>query len=68
MHKHAYHGKNNNIHSSPQIEHYKNKVDDRSIEIGGGKHMTTLENHNHLMSIRDALPYIPLRPCTDSEC
>ena len=29
--------------------------------------MTTLENHNHLMSIRDALPYIPLRPYTFSD-
>ena len=50
MHQHAYHGKNNTIHSSTQIEHCKNKVDDRL--------------HT---SIRNALPYTPLRPCTDRE-
>ena len=32
MHKHSCHGKNKTIHSSPEIEYYKNIVDDRSIK------------------------------------
>ena len=44
MHHHEYHWKNKIIYASPQIEHYKNKVDDRSIKVGGGKHVTTLDN------------------------
>ena len=30
------HGKNKTIHSSPQIEFCKNKVDDRSMKVDGG--------------------------------
>ena len=37
MHQCAFHGKNETIHSLPQIEVYKNKVDDRSIKVGGRK-------------------------------
>ena len=67
VHQHAHHGKNKNVHSSPQIDHYKNKVDDRSIKVGGGQHMNTLDNHKLFMSISNAFPYIPLRPWTNSE-
>ena len=56
MHQHACHGKNKTIHSSPQIEHYENKVDDRSIKVGSGQHTTTLDNYKIPMSIRNALP------------
>ena len=66
MHPHACHRKNKTIHPSPQIEHYKNKVDDRSIKVGGGRHMTTLCNYKLPTSIRNSLPYVPLRPCSDS--
>ena len=67
MHQHAHHGKNKTIHSSPQIEHCKNKVDDRSIKAGGGQHITTLDNYKMPMAIRNALPYMLLCPYTDSE-
>ena len=67
MHQYAHHGKNKTIHSSPQIEHYENKVDDRSIKVGGSQHITTLDNYKIPMSIRNALPYMLLRPYTDSE-
>ena len=42
MHKHTCHGKNKTIHSSSQIENYKNKVDDVSIKFTGSRHVTTL--------------------------
>ena len=43
MNQNQYHRKNKTTHSSPQMEHCKNKVDDRSIKVGGGQHMTTLD-------------------------
>ena len=61
----AGHGKNKTMHSSPQIENHKNTVDEKSIKVGGGKHVTTLDNCKLPMSIRNALPYVPLRPCAD---
>lgn len=67
MHQHAHHGKNKIIHSYPQIEHYENKVDDRYIKVGGSQHITTLDNYKIPTSIRNALPYMPLCPYTDSE-
>ena len=45
MHQCACHGKNNTIYSSPQIDHYKNKLDDKSIKVGGGQHTTTLDHY-----------------------
>ena len=67
MHQYAYHPKCPTIHSSAQIEHYKNVVDDRSIKVGGSQHITTLDNYKIPISIKSGLPYIPLRPYTDTE-
>ena len=36
LRQHPYHENNKTIHSSPQIEHYENKVDDRYIKVDGG--------------------------------
>ena len=44
MYQCASHGKNKIIHSYLQIEHYNNTVDDKSIKVGGGQHVTTLDN------------------------
>ena len=51
MHEHSCHGKNKTIHSSPQIEHHKNIVDDHSIKVGGRQHITTLDKHKIPISI-----------------
>ena len=59
--------KNKTIHSFPQIYHCAKKVDDRSIKVGGGQHMTNLDSYKVPTSIRNALPCLPLRPCADSE-
>ena len=67
MHQYAYHPKCATIHSSAQIEHYKNVVDDRSIKVGGGQHITTLDGYKIPISIRSDLPHMPLRPWTDAE-
>ena len=35
MNEYACYGKGHTIHSSGQIEWFKNSVDDRSVEVGG---------------------------------
>ena len=55
------------MHSLPQIEYYKSIVDDFSIKVSGGKHITTLDKHKIYLYIRGSLPYMPLRPCTNKE-
>ena len=64
MHQHAHHGNNITTHSSPYIEHYKNVVDDCSIKVSDGKHITTLKTHKNPMHVRGELPYMPLCPYT----
>jgi len=49
------------------MEHYKNKVDDRSCKVGGTQCITTNDGYVFPMDIRDGLPYLTLRPFTDEE-
>ena len=56
MHQLACHGKNKTINSSPQIDHYKNIVDDRSIKVCGGQHITTLDKHKIHMPFEEHCP------------
>ena len=49
------------------MEHYKNKVDDRSIKVGGSQHITILDNYKIPLSIRNYIPHMPLGPHTDDE-
>ena len=37
MNEYACYGKGHTIHSSGQIEQFKNSVDDRSVQVGGNK-------------------------------
>ena len=67
MYQHECHGKNKNIHYSPQIDHYKNIIDDRSIKVGDGKHIATLDKCKIHISIREAFLYMPLCPYTNKE-
>jgi hypothetical protein len=43
--QYAYHGLGRSIHSAIQLEHYKNRVDDRSIKSRGRQSLTTLEGY-----------------------
>jgi hypothetical protein len=63
----AYTGKNQTILSSIQLEHYKNKVDDRSVLAGGGQQITTADGYTIPLSIVSGLPYLQLRPYTRTE-
>ena len=67
LHQYAYVGKGTSIHSSAQIEAYKNHVDDRAIKAGGQQMITTLDGYYIPLSIKNALPRMNLRPYTDAE-
>ena len=43
--QYAYHGQNPTIHSAPQIEAHKNKVDDRSLKVGGRQCIMTHDGY-----------------------
>ena len=45
LHQYAYMDKGTSIHSSPQIEYYKNHVDDRAIKVGGRQLIQTNDGY-----------------------
>jgi len=68
LHQYAYTGQGKTIHSSGQLEWYKNDVNDKSIKVSGGM-QCILTNNGYVIpiSIRDGLPYITIRPFSDEE-
>ena len=67
MHQCDFCGKNKTIRSLPQIQFYKNKLEDRLIKVDGSQHINILDKCKTYISIRNALPCTPLRPCNDYE-
>ena len=67
MHQYAIAGKGRTIHSCAQLEHYKNKVDDKSIKVGGKQLIMTLDGYVHPIDIINGLPYTPMRPFSNDE-
>ena len=67
MHQYAYTGKGRTIHSSAQLEHFKQVVDDRAIAVGGKQQITTLDGYVIPINIKGGLSYISMHPYTDSE-
>ena len=67
MHQYAYTGKGKTIHSSGQLEWYKQLVDDRSIKVGGKQHIKTLDGYVIPLDVKSGLPYVKMRPYTDDE-
>ena len=64
MHQYAIYGKGKSIHSSPQLEHYGVKVDDRSLKVGGGQRITTLEGYDIPLQFRIGLAYFETKKPT----
>jgi hypothetical protein len=58
LNQYAHHGLGHSIHSAIQLEHYKNRVDDRSIKSGGRQCLTTLEGYVIPLDIINGLPYM----------
>lgn len=67
LNQYAYSGEGKTIHSSGQLEWYKNKVDDRSTHVGGHQHIKTNDGYLLPLNIVDGLPYLRIRPFTDRE-
>jgi len=67
MHQYAYLGKGKTIHSSGQIEYYKNAVDDKSSKVGGKQHIVTLDGYVIPLNIRNGLAYMDMSKPTDQE-
>ena len=66
-HQYARTGKGHSIHSSAQIEWFKNMVDDKSTKVGGRKCIVTNDGYALPLDIINGLPYLPMRPYTDHE-
>ena len=67
MRQFAYHGLQRTILSCPQIEHYKNKVDDVSMKVGGRQVIRCNDGFIVPINIINGLPYIEMTPHTDKE-
>ena len=67
LHQYAYHGKGKTIHSSGQLEWYKNDVNEKSVKVGGYQHLQTIDGYTIPINICDGLAYMKLRPYTEIE-
>ena len=60
MKEYACYGKGCTIHSSGQIEWFKNSVDDRSIQVGGKQRICTIDGYAMPSVCRGGLMYLSL--------
>jgi hypothetical protein len=67
MHQYAYTGKGKTIHSSGQLEWYRQEVDDKSIKICGKQRIKTSDGYVITLDNKSGLPYVKMRPYTDEE-
>ena len=67
LRQYAYHGLHRTIISCPQVEAYKNRVDDVSMKVGGRQVIRCLDGFNIPINIINGLPYIEMVPHTDAE-
>jgi len=68
LHQYTYTGQGKTIHSSGQLEWYKNDVNDKSVKVAGGsQRILTNDGYGIPINIRDGLPYIAICPFMDAE-
>ena len=58
MNEYACYGKGHTIHSSGQIEWFKNSVDDRSVQVGGNQGICTIDGYAMPLTCRGGLMYL----------
>ena len=58
MTEYACYGKGHTIHSSGQIEWFKNSVDDRSVQVGGKQRICTIDGYSMPLTCRGGLMYL----------
>ena len=63
----AYYGRDKTIHLSAQIEHFGNKVDNKSMKVGGRQCIKTLDGYILPLDIINGLPYLNMQKHTDKE-
>ena len=67
MHQYAYLGKGKSIHSSAQMEHYQNIVDDKSNRVGGKQCIKTLDGYIIPLNIQNGLVYMDMHAPSSKE-
>ena len=60
MNVYAWYGKGHTIHSSGQIEWFKNSVDDRSVQVGRQQRICTIDGYSMPLVCRGGLMYLSL--------
>ena len=60
MNEYACYGKEHTIHSSGQIEWFKNTVDDRSVQVGGQQRICILDGDSMPLVCKCGLMYLSL--------
>ena len=60
MNEHTCYGKGHTIHSSGQIEWFKNSVDDRSVQVGGKQRICTIDGYAMPLTCRGGLMYLSI--------
>ena len=60
MNEYACYGKGHTIHSSGQIEWFKNSVDDRSVQVGGKQRICTTDGYAMPLTCMGGLMYLSL--------
>ena len=60
MNEYACYGKGHTIHSSGQIEWFKNSVDDRSVQVGGKQWICTIDGYAMPLTCRGGLMYLSI--------
>ena len=60
MNEYACYGKGHTIHSSGQIEWFKNSVDDRSVQVSGKQRICTIDGYAMPLTCRGGLLYLSI--------
>ena len=60
MNEYACYGKGHTIHSSGQIEWFKNSVDDRSVLVGGKQRICTIDGYAMPLTCRGGLMHLSI--------
>ena len=60
MNEYACNGKGYTIHSSGQIEWFKNSVDDRYVQVGGKQRICTIDGYAMPLTYRGGLMYLSI--------
>ena len=68
FHQYAHLGTGKTIHLSVQLEEFGLQVDEKPVRVPGGlQRIKTPDGYVHPIQIKDGLPYVSLRPYTDTE-